>query len=409
MDVRARCDLQESQLEDHRNVISTRMAVSLAFSPFPQRLRTEVYARLRFSKKPRIPLILAKSHHFYFLLFILTACSTTPGGGERFGARAVDFDTLSGWQQDNHAAALKTFVASCNIAPPKAGTLQVPASVWRSICDEAARTSPQQAQTFFERRFQPLRISNNDKEQGLFTGYYEPVLRGSLKKHGDYRIPMYSKPSELETGKPYFTRAEINRGAIAGRGLELLWVDDPVGLFFFQVQGSGRVLLDDGRKILIGFAAKNGQPYVSLGKVMGDEGLLPKDKINSLTIKQWLRAHPKQAAAIMEKNPSYIFFRRLDTSGPVGGAGAVLTEGRSLAIDNRYIPYGLPLFVETDLPGGAPMRRLFIAQDTGSAITGPVRGDIFFGFGREAENLASYMKSRGVYSLLVPREMASSL
>ena len=203
---------------------------------------------------------------------------------------------------------------------------------------------------FFEQHFTPFRITNNGKEQGLFTGYYEPVLYGSLKKQGRYVYPLYMVPPELATHKPYYTQSEINHGALAHRGLELVWVDDPVMRFFLQIQGSGRVRLEGGKEMLVGYAGQNGHAYVSLGKIMGDEGLMDKDQINFFTLRQWLYDHPDQAMEMMERNPSYVFFKELDLSGVVGAAGAVLMPERSLAVDSKYIPYGLPLFMETELP-----------------------------------------------------------
>ncbi len=342
------------------------------------------------------------------LLLCCTACAWFKSS-DHFGAHEISFNELSGWQDDDHAEALAAFVASCPVlaskAPPESARqrLQVPEGVWQSLCDEAQLVPPedkQQAQLFFERRFVPFRVTNNDNEQGLFTGYYEPVLYGSRKKKGDFIYPVYMAPPELEKNKPYFTHAEIDQGALAGRKLELVWVNDPVMRFFLQIQGSGRIELAPGKEMLVGYAGGNGQPYTSLGKIMGDEELIPKDDINFFTLRQWLYDHHDEAMAMMERNPSYVFFKQLDTSGPVGAVGAVLTPQRSLAVDSRYIPYGLPLFLEANLPPtrytpALPFHRLMIAQDTGGAIRGPVRGDIFFGAGEAAEYMAGYMKGRG--------------
>lgn len=357
------------------------------------------------------------------LLLWCTACSWFQQQ-DKFGAFPVDYARLSGWQEEKHAQALATFLASCGILARKSETgtsishIRIPGEVWQSLCDQASRVPAGEdwpARQFFEQRFIPYRITNNDRETGLFTGYYEPVLYGSLKKHGDYKYPLYLAPPELKKGQSYYTHAEINNGALAKRHLELVWVDDPVMLFFLQIQGSGRVRLSKDKEMLVGFAGQNGHGYVALGKVMGDEGLLPKDQINFFTLRQWLYDHPGRAFEMMERNPSYVFFKRLDKAGPVGSVGAVLTPLRSLAVDSKYIPYGLPLFLETDLPPmfdsreSMPFHRLVVAQDTGGAIRGPVRGDIFFGGGSAAEYAAGYMKGKGVYSLLVPREVAGQL
>lgn len=351
------------------------------------------------------------------LVGVLTACGLFKPE-DHFGARQLTYQQLDGWWTDDHAKALQVFLQSCPILAAKArpessgSNLRISESVWKSLCDEAMTVVPgdkDAARDFFERRFIPFRVNNNGEEKGLFTGYYEPVLYGSWKKKGDYKYPLYLPPPELKKGSPYFTHAEINGGALNGRKLELLWVDDPVMLFFMQIQGSGRVVFANGTEIQIGYAGQNGQTYESLGKLAGDEGWIPKDQINFFTLRQWLYDHPERAIDAMEKNPSYVFFKRLEKTGAVGAVGATLTPQRSLAVDSRYIPYGLPLFLETDLPGlneesARPLRQLMLAQDTGGAIKGPVRGDIFFGPGQEAEYLAGYMKGRGVYSLLVPKE-----
>lgn len=342
---------------------------------------------------------------------------------DHFGSYPVTYNQLTGWASDSHSQALQTFLASCPVLaqrprPANAGSgLQVPGSVWQSLCNEASHVQPgnnEQAQQFFERRFVPYRITNNGKEKGLFTGYYVPTLYGSHKKKGDYAYPLYVAPPDLGKRKPYYNHAEINNGALANRGLELVWVDDPVMRFFLHIQGSGRVRMNDGREMLVGYAGQNGYKYESLGKIMGDENLIAKDQINFYTIRRWLYDHPGQAFPMMERNPSYVFFKRLEVSGVVGAVGVVLTKQRSMAVDSNYIPYGLPLFLETELPfmqccDSVPFKRLMIAQDTGGAIKGPVRGDIFFGEGSEAEFLAGYMKGRGTYSLLVPKEIADQL
>lgn len=355
-----------------------------------------------------------KTIHLIVLL-LLAAC------GDRFGARQVTFGELQGWESDNHVQALETFTKSCPVfarKPRKAtdgSDIEISAPIWQSLCHEAewSKTSPEQARFFFENRFTPFRINNRGKEQGLFTGYYEPVLYGSYKRKHDFQYPVYAVPPELKDSKPYYTHAEINAGALRGRRLELLWVDDPVMLFFTQIQGSGRVRMTDGRELYLGYGDGNGHPYVSLGKIMGDENMLPKDQINFFTIRGWLYQNPGVAIALMERNPSYVFFKLRD--GPaVGAAGAELTPQRSIAVDPKYIPYGLPLFMETKIPGpnglaAQDFHRTVIAQDTGGAIRSPVRADIFFGPGDEAEYLAGYMKGRGVYSLLVPNEIADQL
>ncbi len=354
-------------------------------------------------------------------LWLCTGCSLfTPK--DHFGAREISIQSLSGWQEENFTEVLDVFLASCDTqakkppAPTKESQITISTEAWQSLCMEglAARGNPQAAKDFFERRFVPFRVNNNGKETGLFTGYYEPVLYGSYRKYGDFTHPVYTLPADIIPETPYLTRREIDEGALSGRRLELIWVDDPVMLFFLHIQGSGRIRLMNGKEVRIGYAGKNGQPYVALGKIMKEEKLLPDDQINFFTIRQWLYMNRDQAFEMMQRNPSYVFFRAITGDGPIGSVGVPLTAQRSLAVDSRYIPYGLPLFLETELapePDRPAQRfhRIVVAQDTGGAIRGPVRGDIFFGSGDEAEYYAGYMKGKGEYTLLVPREAADQL
>lgn len=386
MGIRTRCDVEKPQLENHRNLMREHW--------------------------------LGKRRWFVFLLLFLCSGCAFFQPKERFGAAPVSYEALPGWRQDDHVAALKTFLASCAVLAAKArpaaegSGISVSERLWKSLCEDGKKSllGQEQARLFFERRFMPYRVNNNGREQGLFTGYYEPVLYGAFRQYGDFQYPLYMAPPELKNSRSYYTHAEINDGALAGRKLEMVWVDDPVMLFFLQVQGSGRVKLTSGKELYVGYAGKNNQPYVSLGKVMGEQGLLPKDQINFFTIRQWLYQHRAEAFRLMEKNPSYVFFEKRSKPGAIGAIGAVLTPMRSLAVDSRYIPYGLPLYIETELPAypqqqPAPLRRLMTAQDTGGAIRSPVRADIFFGTGDEAEYLAGYMAKKGVYTLLVPKEI----
>ncbi|MDX2074262.1 MAG: MltA domain-containing protein [Alphaproteobacteria bacterium] len=347
-----------------------------------------------------------------FLLLLLPGCALFERP-DHFESREITFADLNGWEDDNHAEALLAFSKSCPILarkprPATSGSgLAVSAATWTTLCAKAAAaTSPKQ---FFEENFTPFQISNNGNDNGLFTGYYEPLLYGSLKKQGDFTYPVYGPPPGFENKKLSLTREQIDGGALAGKGLEIAWVDDPVMLFFTHIQGSGRIRLNNGSEFIAAYAGQNGHPYATLGKLMIDEGLLEKGKVNFFTIRQWLYDHKDQAFAMMQRNPSYVFFKRQESLEVVGAIAAPLTAKRSLAVDNKYIPYGLPLYLETtlpDLPGvpSRPFRRIMIAQDTGGAIKKPVRGDVFFGHGQEAEYLAGFMKQQGRYALLVPKE-----
>ena len=333
----------------------------------------------------------------------------------------VSFAEIEGWAADDHAAAFAALLKSCR----KKSAADQPA------CKEALRLGESvdrdAARRFFETNYIPHRIEG--VPTGLVTGYYEPEVNGSRERSGKFQVPVYRRPDDMVQTKPdllralyndrqsvmrkdgdqlvpYYTRAEIERGALAGRGLELLYLDDPVELFFMQVQGSGRVRLTDGSWVRLGYAAKNGHSYTSIGKVLlerGEKGPLTMDGLKS-----WLRADPARGRALMYENKSYIFFRELTQAqadaGPVGAQGVPLTPGRSLAVDTFYHGLGTPVFVTApDLAvGGVPFRRLMIAQDVGSAIKGPQRGDIYFGTGEEAGDMAGTTKEAASFYILLP-------
>ncbi|MFN4090710.1 MAG: murein transglycosylase A [Alphaproteobacteria bacterium] len=352
---------------------------------------------------------------------------------------AVGFDALPGWTDDDPRPALGAFLRSCArmagfAADRPMGDLREfgTAGRWQAICAAAdgdgARRDPAAARAFVEAHFQPWRATDNDRPDGLFTGYYEPELRGARARGGRFDVPLHTRPPDLVTVdlgafrpalkgertagrvvdgalRPYPDRAAIETGALDGRGLELLWVDDPIAAFFLHIQGSGRVVLPDGRVVRVGYAAQNGHPYFAVGRDLIERGAVAREDMSLQAIRDWMRANPDEAPALMRRNPSYVFFRELQGDGPIGAQGAVLTPGRSLAVDPRFVPYGVPLWldVEHPLPEQPPIRRLVVAQDTGGAIRGPVRGDYFWGAGADAEEAAGRMKSRGTYYLLLPR------
>ena len=288
------------------------------------------------------------------------------------------------------------------------------------------------ARAFFEDWFQAYRVTAEGETEGLFTGYYEPLLTGSLEPLAD-GVPLRRAPGDIVTvdlsqfaddldgrrvrGRvdgdrliPYFDRGEIERGALDGRSLELLWVDDPIQKFFLQIQGSGLVQLADGRLLRVGYADQNGRAYRPIGRDLVEMGELTREAVSLQSIAAWLRANPERADEVMDKNPSYVFFQLLgeagDLEGPLGAQGVPLLAGRSLAVDRRYIPYGAPVWLETTAPfpdGDRPFERLMIAQDTGGAIRGGVRGDVFWGAGDLAERVAGHMNSRGRYYLFLPK------
>ncbi|TVR96290.1 MAG: murein transglycosylase [Rhodospirillales bacterium] len=345
----------------------------------------------------------------------------------------LGFSHLAGWKDDDHAAALRTFLVSCRrleqMPSERPTGLEGPGGRigdWLPACRAARQVGDgPAARHFFESWFQPMAVVGVG-ETGLFTGYYEPELRGALRPSGRYRVPLHAVPDDLVTVRgdggpvvsrrqdgrlvPYHDRAAIQRGILAGRNLELLWVDDPVDAFFLHVQGSGRVVLDDGRVVRVGFAGRNGHPYVPIGRVLVDKGALTRDEVSMQSIRAWLHANPGEADAVMGANPSYIFFQVIEGDGPRGALGVVLTPERSLAVDPAFVPLGAPVWVDTvdPLQPAQPLRRLMVAQDTGSAIKGPGRGDVFWGAGRMAAERAGRMRSAGRTYLLVPRQAPPS-
>ncbi len=284
---------------------------------------------------------------------------------------------------------------------------------WRPLCREAAALPADNnnaARRFFETGFVPMAVADYGEREGLFTGYFEIGLNGSRHRHGPYQTPIYRRPHDLGFG-PRYTRAQIEDGALAGRGLALVWVDDPVGAFFLQIQGSGQVRLDDGRTIRLGYDGQNGLPYVPVGRLLIERGQIARDKLTMASIEAWMRAHPKVGAALRREDPSYVFFRKVKGDGPVGAERVVLTAKRSLAVDRAYIPLGAPIWLDADerfIPN-ARVHRLVVAQDTGGAIRGPVRGDLYWGSGSTAGDRAGEMNARGRYYLLLPRPLAARL
>ncbi|MFN7961613.1 MAG: MltA domain-containing protein [Thermoanaerobaculia bacterium] len=356
---------------------------------------------------------------------------------------AASFAQLPGWAEDSLAEALPALEASCSMIlklPESRGIgphqLAGRARDWRGPCKALAALHPGQdaaLRSLLESRFRAYRLSNREEPQGLFTGYYEPSLRGSLKPTPTYATPLYLRPRDLlvaDLGRfkpelagrkilgrvaggelvPYFDRAEIDAGALAGKHLEMVWVDDPVAAFFLHIQGSGRVELPGGKTLRVGYAGQNGHAYVAIGKVLLERGELKREEVSLQSIRRWLADHPAEARDLLAENPSYVFFQKL-AGGPVGSEGVELTAGRSLAVDLAFLPLGVPLWLAASRPSvdpsqpDLPLQRLLVAQDTGGAITGPLRGDVFWGHGAEAEEIAGRMKNRGRLWLLLPADV----
>ncbi len=352
----------------------------------------------------------------------------------------ISFDDLDGWRDDDIAAAFAAFrrgAAVLDRHPPKQRASGIdPSALAECLRQAAALTATPSAgvaRAFFEAAFGPAEVTVTTDE-GFFTGYYEPEVAGSLTPTPRFTVPLYRTPDDLvEIGpgerlpgldpalrfarrtaaglEEHPDRAAIMMGCLAGRGLEVVYLEDPIEAFFIQVQGAARVRLTDGREMRITYAAKTGHPYTPIGRTLIDMGALAKGDVTMQTIRAWLHANPGEAGAVMARNRSYVFFREAPVNdvalGPIAAAKVPLTPARSLAVDRLIHSFHTPIWVETTLPGGRPFRRLTIAQDTGSAIVGPKRGDIFFGSGEEAGAIAGAMRAAGRFVVLKPRVGAS--
>lgn len=340
------------------------------------------------------------------------------------------FAELPGWQNDGLAEVVPVLRRSCARLRQQ--------EPWRQVCAEAASLPPDagEARVFLETRLAPWRIGSYEGvTTGLITGYYEPLLRGSRVRQGPYQHPLYAPPDDLlivdlaavnpdlrnmrlrgrlegRRVLPYYSRAEIESGTAPTRGKEIVWVDDALAAFFLQIQGSGRVLLDEGATIRVGYADQNGHPYRSIGRVLIDSGELAPESASMQGIQQWARSNPQKLERLLNQNPSYVFFRELSppadpSLGPPGAMSVPLTPRRSIAVDPRFVPLGAPVFLATTWPDSEEaLAQLVFAQDTGGAIRGAVRADFFWGFGAEAGELAGRMKQEGRMWLLWPRGSA---
>jgi membrane-bound lytic murein transglycosylase A len=356
-------------------------------------------------------------------------CPTPPATARVNTFEAADFGAVTGWKEGEQSAAWPALLASCQALRWREG--------WRAACAKAMELrSPtdEEARRLLEQQFVPWRLANPDGAlDGLITGYYEPVLRGSRTKLAPFIYPLYGPPDDLLTidlsatnpelrgmrlrgrieGRrvvPYYSRAEIARGAAPIAGKEILWVDDPIEAFFLQVQGSGRVQLASGETLRLGYADQNGHPFQSIGRFLVDRGELKLGETSMQAIKTWAALNPQRVEDLLDQNPSFVFFRELPladpASGPIGALGVPLLAGRSIAVDTRYVQLGSPVFLATTFPASTtPLNRLVIAQDTGGAIRNPVRADFFWGSGAEAGALAGRTRQQGRMWVLLPKGM----
>jgi membrane-bound lytic murein transglycosylase A len=353
----------------------------------------------------------------------------------------LSFADIPGWTEDDHLAAYKAFRTSCRpiaAQPAQPADDKALGSSLRDPCRLARQTDITDAVTarvFFEQHFVPLQISRLGEGDGFVTGYYEPILDGSRTQTDVYKVPVYRRPSNLfvrgfsqdapnlpnkgpvyrKIGRrklvPYYDRAQIEDGAIAGRGLEIAWLKSQTDLLFAQIQGSARIHLDDGTTVRINYDAHNGYPYTAVGRILIDRGIIPKDQMSMQKIREWMEQNPDAANDVRRQNRSYIFFREVqlsDKDEPVGAQGVPLTPGRSIAVDNSLHVYGTPFFIQGELPietaqSKTPFHRLMIAQDTGSAIVGPARADLYFGAGADAGRVSGRLKNPMHFVMLVPK------
>jgi membrane-bound lytic murein transglycosylase A len=355
----------------------------------------------------------------------------------------AEFSDLPGWGDDALDGFGAALARTCRVLAARDGAVAKPvagsAADWSAVCAlvsaPAAPLDGDALRAALERELRPWTVADGDRRrEALVTGYYEPLLHGSLAPDARYTIPLYLRPPELvdvDLGDfrdeldgrrlagivrgdrlvPFADRAELDSGALAGRGLELVWVDDAVDAFFLHIQGSGRVVLSDGAHLRVGYAAQNGHPYVAIGRELVARGAMAIEDVTMQSIRAWLAAHPEQAAEVMSTNPSFVFFRRLDGDGPIGSAGVVLEPWRSIAVDPGFVPLGVPVWIDGQAPSprrGEPdlrLRRLVMAQDTGGAIRGPLRADLFCGHGEEAAEVAGRLKHPARMWILLPRPL----
>lgn len=386
--------------------------------------------------------MIARSLLFALALAGLVGCTTMQDATTAPPVfHASSFQDLPGWPQDDLAGVHAAFSKSClrqqklNMTDPvkPIGTW----GDWQGFCTELLSLNEQaDIRALIEKSLRPWRITTRASEDGLFTGYYEASLNGSRTRHGPYQTPIRARPLDhvvLNLGdfkpdlngqritgqltglpgtlslRPYPDRGQIVQGNIPHTQDHILaWVDDPVDAFFLEIQGSGRIAMDDGTTLHVGYDERNGHPYTAIGKILVERGAMTKEQASMQSIRAWMAAHPDQAQNLMNENKSYIFFRDIGPDGPIGAENIALTPLRSLAIDKSMWSYGLPFYMDADAPNatGPRLQRLMIGQDTGGAIKGAIRGDVFWGYGEDAANTAGIMKSRGNLWVLLPAHLA---
>ncbi len=402
--------------------------------------------------------MIMKKHHFFYLFLVaamvlmhahlflkkkpLKALPTQPSYTiEAPELKPVSFSDLPGWNKADPLISLQAFQASCRSflrQPPEASVgndrIHMKARDWHPVCQDALALktkSPEKVRAFFEAWFTPMTYYDKGPVKGLFTGYYFPTFEGSLQATEIYHVPIYGLPKDRVTVRlrdfdskaenrtlvgrvahhqviPYYTRAEIDAGALLGKAPIVAWVKSPIDRLFIEIQGSGTLTLPDGSEAVLGYAGGNGAAYTPIARVLIDKGVMTKDTASMQKIRSYLEAHPEQMDKVIHQNKSFVFFRVLPQKGALGSQGLLLTPGYSLAVDRSYVPLGLPIWLNTRRPDVRtndthPFSRLMIAQDTGGAIRGAVRGDVYWGAGMRATEIAGKMKNEGQYWLLLPK------
>ncbi len=362
--------------------------------------------------------------------------------------KRTSFNQLPGWSSADLKESLQTFQRSCKILLKQkpeqsvgSNYLALKAKDWHPACQAALQINAldnQKARKFFQQWFAPVEFYHNERVDGLFTGYYMPLFNGSLTKTDKYSVPLYGLPSDLisiNLGRfdpslrhrrlfgrvkdnqlvPYYTREEINHGVLKDKAPILLWLENHIDRLFLEIQGSGVVQLPNGERLYVGYAGENGAAYKSIAQVLINKGVFTKDTASMQAIRAHLQANPKQVHTVLNQNKSFVFFEKVPRNVALGTQGVALTPGYSLAIDRKWIPLGAPLWLNTTVPDHhyddrTVLQRLVIAQDTGGAIRGMVRGDVYWGTGDEATYIAGHMKNKGHYWLLLPQHvLAQSL
>lgn len=382
---------------------------------------------------------LKATRHFSFLSLILfllifsglALVVLTRPEDKKIRYHPLQWTHLTGWSSHDFGLGYEAYVRSCAVLKNKEdvqnlsiGPYKLIAEDWKKACQLVLEAHDfQQA---LENHYIPVAIQKGGRMNGHFTGYYVPLLKGSTSYSPEYPIPLYRRPGDLVDvnlglfradlkGKrisgrlngrrlvPHADRAEIEAGALEGQGLELLWVSSAADAFFLHIQGSGYVEMEDGRLLKVGYDGQNGHPYYAIGRSLVSAGEVAQEDMSLQAIAAWMMDNPDRAEALMQENRSFIFFRLLEGDGVLGAQGVELTPERSLAVDWRLVPYGAPLWIETDLPDGVPFHQFMMAQDTGGAIRGPGRGDIFFGMGADALELAGPMNAKGRMVVFIPK------